>query len=114
MASKVIAFSAIVASASAFAPTSNLPTSSLRLRSTSNSVTGMSMKNGRAPVVTVFDHRGCSRAPKEYQGDKAEGQDDEMMIKVSFQKIQIAEEAATRVLQESLTALSQASQTKRK
>eukprot|EP00961_Rhodomonas_salina_P173203 2335936-Rhodomonas_salina.2 len=100
MASKIIAFSAIVATASAFAPSAGLPTG-LRLRESSTAIT---MKGGRAPIVTVFDHRGCSRAPKEFTGDKTETQDDEMMIKVSFQQVQVAEEEAIRVLQQSLSA----------
>eukprot|EP00287_Rhodomonas_sp_CCMP768_P010190 CAMPEP_0196741314 /NCGR_PEP_ID=MMETSP1091-20130531/39133_1 /TAXON_ID=302021 /ORGANISM="Rhodomonas sp., Strain CCMP768" /LENGTH=110 /DNA_ID=CAMNT_0042086947 /DNA_START=30 /DNA_END=362 /DNA_ORIENTATION=+ len=103
MNTKIVAVSALVASASAFSPSPALPSSSLRLRSSSTSVQMAMDKKARAPVVTVFDHRGCSRAPKEYSGGKADGIEDEMMIKVGYQKIQVAEEEATRVLQQALT-----------
>mmetsp|Transcript_3437 Transcript_3437/g.5483 ORF Transcript_3437/g.5483 Transcript_3437/m.5483 type:complete len:111 (-) Transcript_3437:1966-2298(-) len=39
-------------------------------------------KNGKAPLITIFDHRGCTRPPKEYNGQKANGPEDEMMVKV--------------------------------
>lgn len=35
-----------------------------------------------APVITVFDHRGCDRANLEYQGAKANGEDDYMCVKI--------------------------------
>ena len=42
------------------------------------------MGKGAMPVITVFDHRGCSRTPKEYVGDKSGDQDDEMCVKVQM------------------------------
>jgi hypothetical protein len=44
---------------------------------------------GRAPIITIFDHRGCNRGRenKEYTGAKSGDQDDEMMVKVRFSKI---------------------------
>lgn len=33
-------------------------------------------------MLQIFDHRGCSRAPKEYTGKRANGAEDEMMVKV--------------------------------
>jgi len=46
---------------------------------------GKGNKSGAAPVITIFDHRGCQRGGpnKEYTGRKANGQDDEMCVKVS-------------------------------
>ena len=39
---------------------------------------------GKAPVITVFDHRGCTaHTNKEYTGGKSGDQDDEMCVKVS-------------------------------
>ena len=56
MAAKIIAFSAFVASAAAFAP---VGAPALRTGATSLS---MAMdKTARAPVITVFDHRGCTK-----------------------------------------------------
>lgn len=38
-----------------------------------------------APVITVFDHRGCgSHSNKEYTGKKAGNQDDQMLVKVQM------------------------------
>ena len=41
-------------------------------------------KSGRAPLIVVFDHRGCNRGGTnaEYQGKQAGDQDDEMCVKV--------------------------------
>jgi hypothetical protein len=56
MSAKVLAFSAFVASAAAFAP---VGTPALRTGATSLS---MAMdKTARAPIITVFDHRGCTK-----------------------------------------------------
>ena len=43
-----------------------------------------------APIITIFDHRGCNRggANSEYNGAKANSQDDEMMVKVGVGKVQ--------------------------
>ena len=47
-------------------------------------------KHQTAPLITIFDHRGCNRggANTEYTGAKANDQDDEMMVKVSIGKVQ--------------------------
>jgi len=39
---------------------------------------------GKAPVITIFDHRGCQRGGKnkEYAGELTNSQDDEMCVKV--------------------------------
>nr|P30942.1 RecName: Full=Phycoerythrin alpha-1 chain [Rhodomonas sp. CS24] len=39
-------------------------------------------KSAKAPQITIFDHRGCSRAPKSETGGTAT-KDDQMMVKVS-------------------------------
>merc|ERR1712167_102014 len=63
MSAKLLTFSALVASAAAFAPA----LSGVRTGATSLS---MSMdKSARAPIITIFDHRGCSKhTNKEYTG----------------------------------------------
>jgi hypothetical protein len=43
--------------------------------------------NFYAPEVTIFDHRGCNRAPKEYKGGKTGDQDDEMLVRVKSVKV---------------------------
>ncbi|EKX46372.1 phycoerythrin alpha subunit 3 [Guillardia theta CCMP2712] len=104
MASKVLAFSALVASASAFAPGASVQP---RLRSGATSVSMTMDKSNRAPVVTVFDHRGCQRGKRntEYQGLPANSQDDEMLVKVAMQKVAINEAAATDLVQQLLGTL---------
>ena len=46
-------------------------------------------KSGKAPVITIFDHRGCKRGgpDAEYKGAKANSKDDEMCVKVQSAKI---------------------------
>ena len=58
-----------------------------------------------APVITVFDHRGCKRGgpDKEYTGAKANSKDDEMCVKVQVAKI--AGPNADAVLQQTLSVL---------
>ena len=55
--------------------------------------------------VTVFDHRGCPRAPKEYTGKPANGAKDGMMVKVSSEKIETSESLAAFVLQSTVGIL---------
>lgn len=48
----------------------------------------MGSKDGnaaQAPLITIFDHRGCQRGGenKEYKGAKSGDQDDEMCVKAS-------------------------------
>nr|AHH29968.1 phycoerythrin alpha-subunit 2 [Proteomonas sulcata] len=98
---KVIAFAGLVASATAFAPTGFTPA----LRSGATSVSMAMDKSAKAPVITIFDHRGCSRAPKEYTGSKASGQDDEMMVKAQSVKIAVSDGVAESVLKDSLSVM---------
>jgi len=62
-----------------------------------------------APVITIFDHRGCARKGTEYKGEPAGGQDDEMMVKISQTQLNIAspafKELASSVLAASLSTL---------
>mmetsp|Transcript_8056 Transcript_8056/g.15854 ORF Transcript_8056/g.15854 Transcript_8056/m.15854 type:complete len:108 (+) Transcript_8056:2-325(+) len=57
-------------------------------------------KSAKAPQITIFDHRGCSRAPKESTGAKANGPEDEMMVKVASTKVAVSEADAAKALQE--------------
>eukprot|EP00286_Rhodomonas_abbreviata_P005699 CAMPEP_0181318124 /NCGR_PEP_ID=MMETSP1101-20121128/16837_1 /TAXON_ID=46948 /ORGANISM="Rhodomonas abbreviata, Strain Caron Lab Isolate" /LENGTH=104 /DNA_ID=CAMNT_0023425569 /DNA_START=6 /DNA_END=320 /DNA_ORIENTATION=+ len=102
MSAKVIAFSAVVATASAFAPTTGFAP---RLRSGA-AATSMAMdKSAKAPVITVFDHRGCNRQPKEYKGKAAGNKNDEMLVKVQSVKVAVTDATATSILRESLTTM---------
>ena len=59
-------------------------------------------KSGKAPVITIFDHRGCQRGgpDNEYKGPKANSKDDEMCVKVQSVKITVTEAEAAKALQE--------------
>jgi len=61
--------------------------------------------NGKAPVITIFDHRGCQRGGpnKEYTGAKAGNQDDEMCVKVQSSVIPASESRAAAQLAESIS-----------
>merc|ERR1719199_2213214 len=94
---RTVAFAALVASAAAFAP---MATPALR----GNTAMAAMDKSGRAPVITVFDHRGCSaHANKEYTGPKANSMEDEQCVKV--QSIKINGPDADTVLRDSLATL---------
>ena len=59
----------------------------------------------RAPVISIFDHRGCARKGVEYKGELSGGQDDEMLVKVAQTQLKIEspefKELASSVLQAS-------------
>ena len=95
---RTVAFAALVASAAAFAPA----LSGVRTGATS---LNMAMdKSGRAPVVTVFDHRGCTaHKNSEYTGPKSNSMEDEQCVKV--QSVKIAGPDADTVLRDSLATL---------
>ena len=62
-------------------------------------------KSARAPVITIFDHRGCKRGgpDTEYKGAKANSKDDEMCVKV--QSAKISGPNADAVLQQTISVL---------
>merc|ERR1712127_402616 len=62
-------------------------------------------KSGRAPVITIFDHRGCNRGGpnKEYTGAKSNDKDDEMCVKVQSNKIAASEARAAAQLAEAIS-----------
>ncbi len=100
MSTKVLAFSALVATASAFAP-SAVPA----LRTGATSVSMAMDKSAKAPVITVFDHRGCNRQPKEYKGKFAGNKNDEMMVKAQSVKIVVTDSDAAELLQSVISTL---------
>merc|ERR1712127_1058531 len=56
-----------------------------------------------APVITIFDHRGCARAPGEYKGEKSGDNNDEMCVKVAQTQLKI-DSAAAKELASSVRA----------
>ena len=56
-------------------------------------------------MITIFDHRGCNRGGenKEYTGGKANGQDDEMLVKVQSVGIEVSEAKAEAFLGEAIS-----------
>jgi len=53
-----------------------------------------------APVVEIFDSRGCDARHVEYQGPKSGDMNDEQCVKISFQPIKVSEETAATKLNE--------------
>ena len=98
MAAKLVAFSAFVASSAAFTPA---------LAGVRTGATSLSMamdKTARAPVITVFDHRGCTQHKNaEYTGPKTGDQDDEMCVKVSNPIVPVRTNQAIAQLRESIS-----------
>jgi len=62
-------------------------------------------QSGRAPLITIFDHRGCQRGSdnKEYVGEKSGDSDDEMLVKVANPIVQVSAARATRMTQEAIS-----------
>merc|ERR1711966_85419 len=58
-----------------------------------------------APIVTVFDARGCPRGGSEYSGERAGDQDDDMAVKVASRKIPADLDYAATVRKETLAVL---------
>ena len=97
---RTVAFAALFASAASFAPA----LSGMRTGATS---LNMAMdKSGRAPVITVFDHRGCTAHKNtDYTGPGpiANCMEDGQCVKV--QSVKIAGPDADTVLCDSLATL---------
>jgi hypothetical protein len=51
-----------------------------------------------APVVEIFDNRGCDVKKSNYQGPKAGGMEDDQCVKVSMQFIKVSEGTAAKKL----------------
>ena len=56
-------------------------------------------------MITIFDHRGCNRGGpnREYIGAKANGKEDEMLVKVESRPIVANQESAGRFLAEAIS-----------
>eukprot|EP00291_Cryptomonas_curvata_P003413 CAMPEP_0172181354 /NCGR_PEP_ID=MMETSP1050-20130122/17768_1 /TAXON_ID=233186 /ORGANISM="Cryptomonas curvata, Strain CCAP979/52" /LENGTH=72 /DNA_ID=CAMNT_0012854621 /DNA_START=20 /DNA_END=234 /DNA_ORIENTATION=+ len=72
MAAKVLAFSALVGTAAAYAPSMSMDLGRRQVVQTGAAAAAVAPflqslpasamdKSARAPVITIFDHRGCKR-----------------------------------------------------
>ena len=76
----------------------------LGLKSGAVAASRFSRQQGYAPIITIFDHRGCTaHANKEYRGPKSGDQDDEMLVKVKQDRIPISYARAEAQLRESIS-----------
>jgi len=57
-------------------------------------------KDSKAPVVEIFDSRGCDAKKGNYNGPKANAMEDDQCVKVSMAKISVSEDTAAKKLQE--------------
>eukprot|EP00961_Rhodomonas_salina_P048142 646612-Rhodomonas_salina.1 len=119
MQSKVIAVAAMVAHVAAFTPSMQVPGGMGRREIINSGLAAASAapilanfdvvaavdKDAKAPIITVFDHRGCSRAPKEYVGKKSNDQNDEMCVKVESKKVSVSEDDAGKAIDQILGKL---------
>jgi hypothetical protein len=62
-------------------------------------------RSARAPVITIFDHRGCQRGADntEYTGVMVGDQDDEMCVKVESLKVNVSDARAATQLAEAIS-----------
>ncbi len=113
---RTVAFAALVASAAAFSPMMSMETGRRQVVQAgaaaavaapllrSSPAEAKYDKSGKAPVITIFDHRGCAaHKNSEYTGPKANGQDDEMCVKVQSVVIPRSDARAAAQLAESIS-----------
>eukprot|EP00802_Teleaulax_amphioxeia_P014331 Tamp_14394.p1 GENE.Tamp_14394~~Tamp_14394.p1 ORF type:complete len:151 (-),score=33.08 Tamp_14394:1181-1633(-) len=114
---KTCAVLALAGSAAAFAPTMSLSANRRQvvqggaaaavaaplLRSSPAGAASFDNFPGRAPVISVLDHRGCPRKGTEYQGQRSGDQDDEMCVIVRNPEIKVSDEAGRKYYQEVLS-----------
>ena len=63
-------------------------------------------KDSKAPVITIFDARGCADHKNvEYKGAKAGDMNDDQCVKVAMQTIKVGDDIAGLVLKECLSEL---------
>eukprot|EP00293_Proteomonas_sulcata_P015415 CAMPEP_0184310942 /NCGR_PEP_ID=MMETSP1049-20130417/36660_1 /TAXON_ID=77928 /ORGANISM="Proteomonas sulcata, Strain CCMP704" /LENGTH=104 /DNA_ID=CAMNT_0026625801 /DNA_START=9 /DNA_END=323 /DNA_ORIENTATION=+ len=96
---------AMVGSAAAFSPMMSAGSAAAAPFLRTQGASAKIYADNKAPIITVFDHRGCPRSGKEYKGQKSLGQDDDMMVKVTFNRIKVTDEDAQKLLQESIGPL---------
>ena len=63
-------------------------------------------KDQKAPVITIFDARGCGdHSNKEYTGPKSGDMNDDQCVKVTMEAIKVGDDVAGLVLKECLSEL---------
>ena len=117
MIGRVVAVVALAGSAAAFSPMMAMETGRRQVVQAgaaaavaapllrANPAAAQYDRSGRAPVITIFDHRGCQRGGpnKEYSGEKANSADDEMLVKVQSVVIRADASRAAKQLGESIS-----------
>jgi hypothetical protein len=100
----VQAGAAAAAAAPLLRPTEAEARGNLGLQSGAVAASRFSRQTGYAPIITVFDHRGCTaHQNKEYRGPKSGDEDDEMLVKVKMDRIPISYTRAEAQLRESIS-----------
>mmetsp|Transcript_38629 Transcript_38629/g.75486 ORF Transcript_38629/g.75486 Transcript_38629/m.75486 type:complete len:120 (+) Transcript_38629:53-412(+) len=114
---RAAAFVALAGSAAAFAPTMSAEVGRRQAIAGAGVAAGVAValplrtdakidNKLRAPIVTVFDARGCTEHKnRESKGPKTGGIDDEMCVKVQYEKIAACEDTAFLVLKECLSEM---------
>nr|AGR45592.1 phycoerythrin alpha subunit S2 [Chroomonas sp. M1627]AGR45594.1 phycoerythrin alpha subunit S1 [Chroomonas sp. M1627] len=118
MIAKTVATLAVIGSAAAYAPTMSLSANRREVIAGAGAAavaapllrpTGASAaikKDQKAPVVTIFDARGCKdHSNKEYTGAKAGGMEDDQCVKLTMETIKVGDDVAAKVLGECLSEL---------
>nr|AHH29974.1 phycoerythrin alpha subunit [Chroomonas mesostigmatica] len=117
MLAKACAVLALAGSAAAFAPTMSLSANRRDVIAGAGAAAVVAPllrpeaavakdKYLRAPVITIFDARGCKEhANREYDGPKSNDENDEMCVKVRMEKIAVADDVAKAIKLESLSEL---------
>nr|U5T880.1 RecName: Full=Phycocyanin PC645 alpha-1 subunit; Short=PC645A1 [Chroomonas sp. CCMP270]AGY96990.1 phycocyanin645 alpha subunit [Chroomonas sp. CCMP270] len=111
MIAKTVAVLALAGSAAAYAPTMSLSANRRELVQGAAAAavvapllrpTGASARDAqlRAPIVEIFDARGCDAKNAQYTGPKSNDMNDDQCVKVSMQKITVSEATAAKKLQE--------------
>ena len=57
-------------------------------------------KDQKAPVVEIFDSRGCEVKKNNYTGPKSGDMNDDQCVKVSMQTISVSDTTAAKALQQ--------------
>jgi len=111
---KTVAVLALAGSAAAFSPSMSM--GATRRQAMAGAAAGAvalplaanakGAKDSKAPVITIFDARGCADHKNvEYKGAKAGDMNDDQCVKVAMQAIKVGDDIAGLVLKECLSEL---------
>nr|AGR45598.1 phycoerythrin alpha subunit L1 [Chroomonas sp. M1627] len=108
MLAKTVCFAALVASAAAYAPTMSLSANRRQVIAGAGAAVVAAplasnaaiKKDQKAPIITIFDNRGCEVKKNNYSGAKANGMEDDQCVKLTMETITVSETTAAKKLQE--------------